>query len=409
MHPKLTVLVPTLNRRELLDRCLESLVDQDAEDDVIVRVFDSGSTDGTPAYLASLQEPTIEVFSGGPARNLFHNWSRAVDTVTTPYLAIVADDDCWRSGYARKAIQALDAHPDAALTFCDVELQDGSGNRIGARRTPFPAGRFPGLDYLERVVNGENIIVDSSAAVIRTDVFRSVGGLDGPHMNHDIIFNYQFRLAFDHHFVRIPETMVGIGVHDDQGHLQSAGSKAAIGMTAERMEAAARLLASPRAADEQYRGWLSERLIDIGRLRSQYSAEEIPGLKDPATERLSRARERALVLTKDYDILVVAGDDLVYDPDLNEARTVRPFPEIDGSYAGVPDSDEAAISELASAIDGGATHFVVAWPSFWWLDYYHGLRHHLADHHLMVNSSDAVIYRLTNDPRPPSAEVAGDG
>ncbi len=395
MQPKLTVVVPTLNRRQLLEQCLDALVGQ-ATSDVIVRVFDSGSNDGTSEFLAGLSSPIVEAITDKPARSLFDNWSRALDSVSTPYLAVVADDDLWYSGYAQAAIDALDDHSEAALAFADTELLDHDGRPSGTRHYPFAPGVFDGLDYLEGIVNGENIIIDSSAAVVRTEALRAVGGLDSPHMSHDIIFNYQFRLAARHRFVRIAEPLVGVRQHEGQGHLESAGSLAAVGMTAERMEAAARLLASPRAQDPAYRAWLSDRLVWIGRLRSQYTADVAPAINDSDKHRLDRALERVLAVTAKHDMIAVAGEDLIYDQRLTDARTTTPFPSTDGHYGGVPDDDDNAIIELKRCIEAGATHLVVAWPSFWWLDYYHGLRQVLSNYTLAASNSTVVVYQLTD-------------
>lgn len=407
MSPKLTILVPTFNRRPLLERCLRTLLDQDP--DAVVRVFDSGSSDDTVSFLAGLDHPRLEIptaagTAGDPPRDLFGNWSRAVASVTTPYFAIVADDDFWHDGYARAAIDALDQNPGAGMAFTDVELVDINDDRLGVRSTTLPIGPFSGTEYLERIVNGENIIIDSSAAVIRTEVLAEVGGLDAPHMNHDIIFNYQFRIAAEHDLVRVPGVQVAIRRHNDQSHQETAGALAAVGMAAERMEAASLLLTSPKAADPDYRAWLAERVTFIGRLRSQYTTVVAPGLNDPAELLLDRAASDILSATGDHETIAVAGDDLLSHAGLLSARAVRPFPEVDGHYGGVPADDASAIAEVQRCVADGVAWLAVAWPSFWWLDYYHGLRSHLGGVDNPVANSRVLLYRIGADRRK-----AGDG
>jgi len=58
-------------------------------------------------------------------------------------------------------------------------------------------------------------------------------------------------------------------------------------------------------------------------------------------------------------------------------RRVIPFLEKDGQYWGLPLDDETAIQELERLRTAGATFIVFAWPAFWWLDYYVGLRDYL--------------------------------
>jgi glycosyltransferase involved in cell wall biosynthesis len=59
------------------------------------------------------------------------------------------------------------------------------------------------------------------------------------------------------------------------------------------------------------------------------------------------------------------------------ARGAVPFPERDGEYWGPPENDDEAIRELERLRKGGASFAVFAWPAFWWLDHYAGLKEHV--------------------------------
>ena len=54
-----------------------------------------------------------------------------------------------------------------------------------------------------------------------------------------------------------------------------------------------------------------------------------------------------------------------------------PFVEQDGAFYGLPTDDEQAISELERLRAHGASFVVFVPPTFWWLDYFVGLRHFL--------------------------------
>jgi hypothetical protein len=55
-------------------------------------------------------------------------------------------------------------------------------------------------------------------------------------------------------------------------------------------------------------------------------------------------------------------------------RRVLPFLEKDGRYWGMPADDAAAVSELERMRREGARFIAFAWPAFWWLDHYAGLK-----------------------------------
>ncbi len=74
--PRFSVVIPTYNRKEMLDRCLQSLASQEGGvDDIEVIVADDGSTDGTMEWLAGRTFPfplrTCSTQRAGPgaARN----------------------------------------------------------------------------------------------------------------------------------------------------------------------------------------------------------------------------------------------------------------------------------------------------------------------------------------------------
>ncbi len=76
-----------------------------------------------------------------------------------------------------------------------------------------------------------------------------------------------------------------------------------------------------------------------------------------------------------------------------------PFLENQGQYWGPPADDADAIAELERLRRAGARFLVVAWPAFWWLDYYTGWRDYLqARFPCLFQNPSLLIYDLR--PRP---------
>jgi glycosyltransferase involved in cell wall biosynthesis len=67
------------------------------------------------------------------------------------------------------------------------------------------------------------------------------------------------------------------------------------------------------------------------------------------------------------------------------------FLEKDGEYWGAPADDETAIRELELLRERGAAFFILAWPSFWWLDHYAAFHAHLRTHFECVQENDRLI------------------
>jgi len=76
-------------------------------------------------------------------------------------------------------------------------------------------------------------------------------------------------------------------------------------------------------------------------------------------------------------------------------RRTLPLVEREGQYWGRPEDDATALSELARLRESGAGWLVVAWPAFWWLDYYTGLFKHLRSRfRCLLENERLVIFDL---------------
>jgi hypothetical protein len=94
--------------------------------------------------------------------------------------------------------------------------------------------------------------------------------------------------------------------------------------------------------------------------------------------------------------VVSRGDDRLLD--LGPA-TAWHFPRGEGGvFAGhYPADGSEAIDHLETVRRGGATHFLVPQPAFWWLEHYQGLRGHLdGSGQILVCSDDLILYQFND-------------
>lgn len=98
--------------------------------------------------------------------------------------------------------------------------------------------------------------------------------------------------------------------------------------------------------------------------------------------------------------MFVLADEAEWDTDaIVRGRTCVPMVERDGKYWGPPPDDVAAIEELARLHRRGAEFLVVAWPAFWWLDYYRGWSDFLKTRCTLKLATDQVrVFALNPDP-----------
>jgi FkbM family methyltransferase len=119
-----------------------------------------------------------------------------------------------------------------------------------------------------------------------------------------------------------------------------------------------------------------------------------------AHSRITAEQELASVTPADAVLVVADLDQAGFGP-LIAGRPRLPFIERGGQYFGPPASDADAMRELARLDAQGATHFVLAWPAFWFSDVYSRFEHHLRRTCLRVmENTRIVVFDLR---QPPSA------
>ena len=104
--------------------------------------------------------------------------------------------------------------------------------------------------------------------------------------------------------------------------------------------------------------------------------------------RLAAQEIRALVPREETLILV---DEDRWGDEAITGRHIIPFLEQAGQYWGPPPNDDTAIGEFERLRKSGASFIVFAWPAFWWLDYYSGLRQHLLSQFRRVLENERLV------------------
>ncbi len=119
----LTVNVITYNHRPWVEKCLDSILEQETDFDFIVRIFDDCSTDGTLGICEQyVKKHPEKVFLYPSEKNLGpkYNPLRSYQGITTPYYLYIEGDDCRINpkGFQRQ-IDILEEHPECS--FCAAQ------------------------------------------------------------------------------------------------------------------------------------------------------------------------------------------------------------------------------------------------------------------------------------------------
>jgi len=176
---ELTIIIPTWNRRKLLQRCLTSLAQQTAPCSVLV--VDNGSVDST-------QQMCQTEFSQFSYLRLDGNlgFAKAVNLgirqTQTEYVALLNNDTEADSDWVRSGLDAFERYPDywffasRMVNFFQREYLDSAGDCYGRSGLPLKRGF---AQTIEKYPDPEPVLgASAGAAFYRRSLFKRIGLFD---------------------------------------------------------------------------------------------------------------------------------------------------------------------------------------------------------------------------------------
>lgn len=117
MNPKISVIIPTYYRNELLPEAIESVTRQDYDPVELIVVDDSGEGHAEPVlaeYDDQIDEAIVREENGGwVAAN-----TTGIEASTGEYIQLLDDDDLLLEGKLRKTARVLQENPDVGVSYC---------------------------------------------------------------------------------------------------------------------------------------------------------------------------------------------------------------------------------------------------------------------------------------------------
>ena len=121
---KVSVIIPTYNRWQLLQKAVGSVMAQTMTDWELI-ISDDGSTDETPMVAHDLALQHANVFLVRSEKNRGVAWAirQGMEAATAKRFAFLSDDDEYRDTYLETLYTALDANPDYDMVYAGVWVE----------------------------------------------------------------------------------------------------------------------------------------------------------------------------------------------------------------------------------------------------------------------------------------------
>jgi glycosyltransferase involved in cell wall biosynthesis len=168
---RFSIVMPVLNGGEYIKESVGCVLAQTVTD-FNLHILDSGSTDGTLEWIASLGDPRIIVHTSDTLLTIQQNWARMKTIPRNEWMSIVCADDNIYPNYLEVMRSLIDANPDAALFGTHFDFIDKDGAFINTM-TPMDE-QFTVYEFAEKLITNEVGVV---CMMLRSADFDTMGGV----------------------------------------------------------------------------------------------------------------------------------------------------------------------------------------------------------------------------------------
>ena len=170
--PKVSVIIPTYNRADLLPRAVNSVLAQTYQDYEIL-IVDDCSSDDTQQAIAAFDDPRIRPFRHDRNRRAAAARNMGIAEARGEYIAFLDDDDEWLPTKLGGQVVLLDSSlANVGLVYGWMDrMEDSTGRLIPSYRDTIEGDIFE--DSLALNIPGGTIVL-----LVRSTVAREVGGFE---------------------------------------------------------------------------------------------------------------------------------------------------------------------------------------------------------------------------------------
>lgn len=185
-----SVIIPTYNRAYIIERAINSVLNQTYENFELI-IVDDGSQDNTEQIVKSIKDKRIRYISLGQNRGPAVARNEGVRQSLYDYIAFQDSDDEWKVDKLEKQMRKLQKTSGAAMVYCSY--QTDTGQVYPQKWIPQEQRQGRIFPYLLR-----GNMIGTPTMLMRKECFQAVGGF-----REDLrcIEDHEFVLRFAHEYL----------------------------------------------------------------------------------------------------------------------------------------------------------------------------------------------------------------
>lgn len=170
--PRVSVVIPSYNRVELLQRAIDSALNQTYRDIELI-VVDDGSDDGTSEMIERIPDPRVRLVRHRRPQGVARARNAGIAIARGEWVAFLDNDDEWLPEKLERQLALVEQEdPGVAAVYCSAFFASAPGERRPMRRRNLPRGDV--LDSLLR----HDMPTTPTLYMVRRSALIEIGGFD---------------------------------------------------------------------------------------------------------------------------------------------------------------------------------------------------------------------------------------
>jgi len=214
MAPKVSICIPTYNRKELLKETLESIFMQTYKDYEVV-IVDDGSTDDTEQMIKDTGYPIryywVDHIGQPAARN------KLIKLTQGQYITFIDSDDLLPPDAIERMVDIMSKEPEDVIVYGPYVGIDEKGNPVKRKQRELPSGNI--ITELFMFIH-----VHSCGTMCAKRLFEEAGGFDTS-LRVCSVYKFLLKIALRHKFIAIESPTFKRRRHGDNVSLYSFANR----------------------------------------------------------------------------------------------------------------------------------------------------------------------------------------
>lgn len=168
-----SIILPVRNGGGYVKECVQSILSQTVQQFNLI-ILDSGSTDGTIAWLQTLKDPRIIIHLADTPLSITENWDRIKTIPRNEWMTIIGHDDILHPGYLETMIALITQYPDASLYQTHFNFIDADGKFM--RKCKPMEEKQDAKELLDKILDND-INIYGTGFMMRSKDYDAVGGI----------------------------------------------------------------------------------------------------------------------------------------------------------------------------------------------------------------------------------------